>query len=139
MKKVSLHTFSLLMSFLVLFSTMSFTVKKHYCGQNLIGHAVFSSVQKCETEMHSCGIEEGMQMNMEESCCSNQTQSFHGQDELNIQPVSFDLIQHNFIIPISFVLINLLPEVAAEVITYPPYQPPQLVYDLQVLGQVFII
>lgn len=89
--------------------------------------------------MHSCGIEDAMEMNMEESCCSNQTESIDGQDELNIQFVSFDLIQYNFIIPITFVLINLLPEVASEVITYPPYQPPQLVYDLQVLGQVFII
>ncbi len=139
MKKVTLHTFSLLMSFLVLFSTMSFKVEKHYCGQSLVGHAVFSSVQKCETEMHSCGAEGEMQMMMDESCCSNQTECFDGQDELNIQPISFELIQQYIIVPMSFVLIGLLPELAAEVIEYPPYQPPQLVYDLQILCQVFTI
>ena len=139
MKKVSLHTFSFLMAFLVLFSTMSFTVEKHYCGQSLVDHAIFSQAQKCETEMHSCGVEGEMQMKMDESCCSNQTECFVGQDELNIYTFSIDLVQQNFLVPMSFVVLSLLPELPAEVIEYPPYQPPQLVYDLQILCQVFTI
>lgn len=139
MKKVSLHTFSILMAFLVLFSTMSFTVEKHFCGQSLVGHAVFSKAQKCKTEMHSCGVAGEMQMKMDESCCSNQTESFVGQDELNIYTFSIDLIQQNYLVPMSYVVSSLFPELPAEVIEYPPYQPPQLVYDIQVLCQVFTI
>lgn len=141
MKKVSLHTFSIVMAILVLFSTMSFTVEKHFCGKSLVGHAVFSSVEKCKTETHSCGVE-GMMSHMKmkkESCCSDKTERILGQDELNVYSVSFDITPQAFIVPMSFILVELLPEISPEVISYPPYEPPQLVYDLQVLCQVFTI
>ena len=141
MKKVSLHTFSVLMAVLVLFSTMSFTVEKHFCGKSLVGHAVFSSVEKCQSETHSCGVE-GMMSHMKmdkDSCCSDKTESIYGQDELNIHSVSFDFVPQSFIVPLSFILIDLLPELSPEVISYPPYEPPQLVYDIQVMCQVFTI
>lgn len=141
MKKVSLHTFTFVMAFLVLFSTMSFTVEKHFCGKSLVGHAVFSSVEKCESEMHSCGVEgkmSSMKMSMD-SCCSDQTESIFGQDELNVYSHSFEFTPQSFIIPMSFLMVELIPEVSPEVISYPHYEPPQLVYDLQLLCQVFTI
>lgn len=141
MKKVSLHTLSFVMAFLVLFSTMSFTVEKHFCGKSLVGHAVFSSVEKCKSETHSCGVE-GMMDHMKmdkESCCSDKTDRVVGQDELNVNSTSFDILPQTFIIPLSFIIFDLLPELAPEIISNPPYQPPQLVYDIQVLCQVFTI
>lgn len=129
------------MAILVLFSTMSFTVEKHFCGKSLVGHAVFSSVEKCKTETHSCGVE-GMMSHMKmgkDSCCSDTTERILGQDELNVHSVSFDIVPQTFIAPISFIFIDLLPELSPEVISYPPYEPPQLVYDIQVLCQVFTI
>ncbi|WP_235942549.1 HYC_CC_PP family protein [Salinimicrobium oceani] len=141
MKKVFLNTFSFLMAILVLFSTMSFTVEKHFCGKSLVGHAVFSSVKKCKSETHSCGVDSMMgHMKMDkEACCSDETDRIEGQDELNFASTSFDFIPQTFIIPLSFIIVDLLPELSPEVINYPPYQPPQLVYDIQVLCQVFTI
>jgi hypothetical protein len=141
MKKVFLPTFSSLMAFLVLFSTFSFTVDKHFCGQSLVGHAVFSPVEKCASETHSCGVE-GMMSHMKmdkDSCCSDKTEQIQGQDEMKLYSVSFDLVSQSFIVPLSFILVNLLPELSPEIISNPPYQPPQLVYDVQVMCQVFII
>lgn len=141
MKRVSLHTFSFVMAILVLFSTVSFTVEKHFCGKSLVGHSVFSSVEKCDSERHSCGVEGMMgHMGMEkDSCCSDQTEQILGQDELNFSSVSFEIIPLAFIIPMSFMLVDLLPESSPEVISYPHYEPPQLVYDLQIMCQVFLI
>lgn len=140
MKKVSLHTFSIAMAFLVIVSTLSFTVEKHYCGKSLVGHAIFSSAEKCKSETHSCGVEGMGHMNMKkDSCCSNQTECIKGQDELNLNSVSFDLVAQSFQMPRSFSMIDLVPVFHPEVISYPPYEPPQLVYDIQVLCQVFTI
>lgn len=131
---------SFVLAILVLFSTMSFTVEKHFCGKSLVGHAVFSSVEKCKSEMSSCGIGgEGHEAMKKGSCCSDKTESIIGQDELNFYSFNFNFMPAVFILPISFLLVNLLPEVSPEIISYPPYEPPQLVYDLQILCQVFTI
>ncbi len=74
-----------------------------------------------------------------ESCCSNQTECIKGQDELNFPSFSIDLEPQTFLVRMSFSLIELVPEFSPEAISYPPYEPPQLVYDLQVLCQVFTI
>ncbi len=141
MKKVTLHTFSFVMAILVLFSTLSFTVEKHFCGKSLVGHAVFSSVEKCKSETHSCGVEGKMShMKMEkDSCCSDKTERIKGQDELNLYSVSFEFVPQSFIVPLSLIWVELLPELSPEVVSYPPYEPPQLVYDVQVMCQVFTI
>ena len=140
MKKVTLHIFSFVMAFLVIFSTMSFTVEKHFCGKSLVGHAVFSSAEKCESEMHSCGAEEMVHMKMKkESCCTNQIEEISGQDELNFSSFSFDFVPQFNAVSISFIQMDLIQELPPEIIPYPPYEPPKLVYDLQVLCQVFII
>lgn len=90
--------------------------------------------------MHSCGVKEMGEMKMKkDSCCSDETERVLGQDELNLHSVSFDFVPQAYIIPISFLLVDLLPELSPEIISYPPYEPPQLVYDLQVLCQVFTI
>lgn len=140
MKKVPLHTFSVVMALLVLFSTMSFTVEKHYCGESLVGHAVFSSVEKCKSDAHSCGRENMVHMNKDkDSCCSDQIESIHGQDELNFHSTSFDLVPQYFIVPISIILEDFVPGLSRQTLTYSRYQPPQVVYDIQLLCQVFII
>lgn len=140
MKKVSLHTFSIGMAFLVIFSTLSFTVEKHYCGKSLVGHAIFSSAEKCQSETHSCGVEGMSHMNMKkDSCCSNKTECITGQDELKLNSITIDLVPQSFEVPRSISMINLAPVFHPEVISYPPYEPPQLVYDIQVLCQVFTI
>lgn len=41
MKKAFQHSISVAMAFLVLFSTFSFTVDKHFCGSFLVDKAIF--------------------------------------------------------------------------------------------------
>lgn len=140
MKKVALHTFSMALAFLVLFSTFSFTVDKHYCGNILIGHGVFSSAEKCKAEMISCSAKGDMHMEMgKDSCCSNRKENIEGQDELKISSISFDLTQPYFLITLSFQLPGLISELPLKATPGLYYKPPLLVTNIQVIDQVFLI
>lgn len=140
MKRRVLKTISVLLTFLVVFSTFSFTVEKHFCGNTLIGIGVFSSAKKCKTEMHSCGVEGGFhKTNKKDSCCSNKKENIDGQDELKISSFSFNLFHHNLEIPQFFISDHLLHELPLKEIPYRYYKPPLLVSDFWMFYQVFII
>ena len=140
MKKVFLNTGSVALAFILLFSTLSFTVDKHYCGSSLIGHGVFSPAKKCKSEMVSCSAEKSFHMAKEKDfCCSNKKESIDGQDELKISSFSFDPVQSNYLIPLSFILPRLIPELPLKAIPSLYYKPPLLVADIQVIDQIFLI
>jgi hypothetical protein len=139
MKSLFKNTGLVLMAFMVLFSTFSFNVNKHFCGENLVGASVFSSAEKCNMEMASCGREGNFHMAMEESCCSNKKEKIEGQDELEISVYSFKLQQVNYFIALSFIFPELLSELPLTAIPDTYYKPPLLVTNIQVMDQVFII
>lgn len=119
-----------MLAFLVMFSTMSFTVEKHYCGNHLVDKAVFSKVKTC-----------GMQMSMaeEEHCCTNQKVSVEGQDELKISFDSFDFEQQVFLSAFTFCYLELFEEESRQTDAFKDYSPPLLVRDIQLIDQVFLI
>ena len=51
MKQFFYKIMSLAMAFVVLFSTMSFTVNMHYCGDTLVETAIFHKAKGCGMEM----------------------------------------------------------------------------------------
>ncbi|OIQ36413.1 MAG: hypothetical protein BM563_10950 [Bacteroidetes bacterium MedPE-SWsnd-G1] len=88
MKKALQKITSAILALVVLFSTMSFTVSKHYCGDILVDTAIFEKLEGC-----------GMQMAMEEtenhseeekSCCTDIDDFVDGEEteQLPIQKVS---------------------------------------------------
>lgn len=134
---IFLHkTFSVLIAFLVLFSTMSFTVEKHFCGDNLIDVAIFTKVDNCGMDMESVAAS-----NLEKKhCCKDEIEVVKGQDELNktsFEDLQFD--QQLFLSTFVYSYINLFEGLPEQVIPHKDYSPPNLVADIQVLDQVFII
>lgn len=130
MKKVFQHIISLSMAFLVMLSTMSFTVDKHFCGSHLVDKAVFSKAKTC-----------GMQMNAaaESHCCTNEKISVEGQDELKLSFDSFDFHQQLFITTFTFTYLNLFESLPKQIIPFKDYSPPLLVSDIQLEDQEFLI
>ncbi|MCM4156638.1 hypothetical protein [Gramella sp. AN32] len=130
MKKAFQHIISLSMAFLVMFSTLSFTVDKHFCGSDLIDTAVFSKANTC-----------GMQMseNVEDHCCSNEKVSVEGQDELNLSFDTFDFNQQLFITTFTFTYFELFETLPKQSIPFKDYSPPLIVSDIQLNDQVFLI
>lgn len=138
MKKGFQTSGSLVMAFLVLFSTMSFTVDKHFCGSVLVDKAIFSEAKTCGMEMpDTTGTE--MTAEKKDRCCSNETIAVDGQDELKISFKSLDLDQEVFLSTFTYSYLNLFENLSEQIVPFRDYFPPLLVRDILVLDQVFII
>lgn len=136
MKSFLHKSFSVLLALLVLFSTVSFTVEKHFCGNVLVDVSVFSEAQKCAME----AFEMEQEAITKKSCCKDELRVFEGQDEL--KGTSFDDLnfqQQLFITTFSYAFSSLFEGLEWHVIPHKNYSPPNLVADIQVLDQVFII
>ena len=84
MKSIFIKITSALLAFLVLFSTLSFTVESHYCGGFLMDISVIG-------EANDCGMKVEQTMAAEKiNCCKDEVIITEGQDELH--PVSFDTL-----------------------------------------------
>ena len=70
MKQVFHKIMSLLMAFVVLFSTMSFTVDMHYCGDTLMDTAIFHKAETCGMEMEN-PLTDGCSIT-KKNCCSDE-------------------------------------------------------------------
>ncbi|MGR7813361.1 HYC_CC_PP family protein [Lacinutrix undariae] len=129
-------TFSVALAILVLISTVYFTVDKHYCGENLMAVAVFSKAENCGDAVDDF-VEEA---HIEDHCCTNKTEIVKGQDGLKFR--DFDDLadfQQLFISSYAYSFINLFEGLQQQVIPHKDYSPPNLVADIQVLDQVFVI
>ncbi|MBC3757962.1 hypothetical protein H7U19_06075 [Hyunsoonleella sp. SJ7] len=124
--------FSVALSFLVLFSTVSFTIEKHYCGDVLVDASVFAEAEKCGME--------AMAMAQKKSCCKDEVDIVEGQDELKITLFEdLEIEQQQFLVAFTQFYINLFESLPRQVIPHKDYSPPNLVHDIQVLDQVFLI
>lgn len=130
MKKAFQHIASVSMAILVLFSTLSFTVDKHFCGSILVDKAVFSEAKTCGMEMPS---------EAKDSCCSNEKIAVEGQDELKQNFESLDFEKQLFLTGFVYSYIYVFAEPTAEFIPFSAYSPPKLVADIQLRDQVFLI
>ena len=124
--------FAVTLSALVLLSTFSFTVEKHYCGNRLVDVAVFSEVKGCGMEMKSTS--------KKKSCCKDTVDVIEGQDELNT--VTFDDIEFSvqlFVSTYVYAYVSLFESLPKRIIPNKDYSPPNLIYDIQLLDETFLI
>lgn len=133
MKDIFRNIGASLLAFVVLLSTVSFTVDKHFCGKMLVDTAVFS-------EAHTCGMEMDNSPGMEEdTCCKDQKVLVEGQDELKRSFEDLDLQQQLFVTSFTYSYLNLFEILPGQAIPFEDYAPPLLVADIQLLDQVFLI
>ena len=131
-----IKTFSSLLALLVLFSTVSFTIEKHFCGDVLVDVAVFSELQKCDVESYELVLEKITN----KPCCKDEIDVLKGQDELKFSAFEeIDFHQQIFLAILTFSYFNLCESLQKETVPHNDYSPPNLVSDIQVLDQVFLI
>ena len=136
MKKGFQKSVSTVLALLVLVSTFSFTIDRHYCGSFLVDQAIFSKASTCGMDVPS---HSGTDLMDKDNCCSNQNISVDGQDELNISFNSMDFDQQVFITAFTFSFNNLFEGLPEQVIPYKNYNPPLIVKDIPVLNDTFLI
>lgn len=125
-----------MLSLLVLFSTLSLTIDKHFCGDVLIDVAIFSQSEKCGVEAYKMA----QQDNLEKSCCKNEIDVIEGLSETIIN-TSDDLetIHQQFLMAFSIAYTRLYTDFPNVVIPHKSYLAPVLVKDLQLLDETFLI
>ena len=133
MIKSILHKgFSVLLTCLVLFSTVSITIEERFCGDALVDVSMF-------LENETCGID-ALDVLLNNSCCKDELNVVKGQDELSYSSFEdLDLLLQTEITTQSDIVSNHLKGLAQYNIPHKNYAPPILVANIRVLSQVFII
>ena len=139
MKKAFHKIASILMAFVVLLSTMSFTINSHFCGDMLVDTSYFVKAESCGMDMQQekksdeCSV-------IKKNCCQDVASVVEGQDTLKItsfDQLSFD--QQVFIASFYCSYINLFEGIHDKVIPFKNYSPPLVVKDIHVLDEVYLI
>jgi hypothetical protein len=131
-KQVLHKNFSVLIALLVLFSTVSFTIKKHFCGDVLVDISIFTEVEKCNME--------ALEILQNKTCCKDEIDVVKGQDKLKFSTFEDLDFEHQQLL-VSFITSyrNLFKSLPKQIIPCKNYSPPNLVADIQVIDQVFLI
>ncbi|MFP4845331.1 HYC_CC_PP family protein [Winogradskyella sp. PE311] len=123
-----------ILSFLVLFSTMSFTVEKHYCGENLVDTSLFSESKKCG------GMDVSDSNYVKKPCCEDTVDIVKGQDELNtIEFLKINTSQELILLAYGLTYSCFFESLPKLIIPHKDYSPPNLIKDIQVLDETYLI
>lgn len=130
MKQILRKFGAILLTLVMLGSTTSWMVSKHYCLGHLVEVSFFDSPEGCGMDM------EGSE---EMTCCTDEIIVQDGQDQLQLKYESFEFsnLQYFFTPQIlCLILIEDIPDTEATKYIHPP---PKLVRDIQLLDEVFLI
>ncbi|WP_083478327.1 HYC_CC_PP family protein [Lacinutrix himadriensis] len=137
MKQIFHKIMSFAMAFVVLFSTMSFSVNMHYCGDTLVETAIFNKAKGCGMKMEKpatdgCSI-------TKKSCCNDEQVLVDGQDQLQIQFDNISLEQQVFIASFVYTYINLFEGAYSSISSFETYIPPLVSKEIFKLDETYLI
>lgn len=125
------------MAFVVLFSTMSFSIDMHYCGDTLVETAVFQKAKGCGMEMENPSTE-GCSV-IKKNCCSEEQLVINGQNELQLSIDKMSFEQQVFIASFVYTYVNLFEGLNENVTNYQDYKPPLVIRQLYKLDETYLI
>jgi hypothetical protein len=130
------------MAMLVFISTLSVSIEKHYCGDNLVDFAFFAEAEKCGSEASDKGLatsDEGPML-MAKSCCKDVVDLHQGQDELSLEKTKvLTAAQKVFVASFAYVFGGLYDQKPENDTLFKHYIPPRFVRDIHVRNSVFLI
>lgn len=130
------------MALLLMFSTLSFSIEKHYCGEHLVDVAIFSDAKKCGMEAADQGLKPSDQNTvlMAKSCCKDVVDLFEGQDELSIEKTkTLESGQKIFLLSFAYVFGELYAPKTENTSLFKPPTGLKVVKDIHLLHEVFLI
>jgi len=125
------------MALVVLFSTMSFTVSMHYCGDTLVETAVFQKAKGCGMEMQKpstkgCAI-------TKKNCCNDEQIVADGQNQLQLSVADISFEQQLFITSFVYTYRNLFEGSDKNISSYQDYIPPLVIRQLYKIDETYLI
>ena len=126
---------SLLMAILVMLSTVSVTVEKHYCKDHLVDVAIFGKAKKCGS------VSNGSTKNtIAKTCCQDTLEVFQGQDKLH--KADFNIKIEKPVLLYTTMVFEYTIQNSTAIVHIPlpqHYIPPNPKVNIQVLHQTFLI
>lgn len=142
MKKLLHKTMSLLMAFVVLFSTMSFAIDMHYCGGTLVETAIFQKTKGCGMDSDNYRKQkptiEGCTITKTD-CCKNEQTVVDGQDELQLHVDKISFEQQVFIASFVCSYMNCFEGSVEKTTAFEKYEPPLVVRQIFKRDETYII
>lgn len=130
------------MAFMVLFSTLSFNVSKHYCAGEIASVSYFLQADGCATEIvePTCDPEKETQVHIEKkSCCDTENDFVDGSDFLKDETKAVATTLHFCSIKLPFDNLVSSVEYISKEETFKLYHPPLVLKDITVLYETFLI
>ena len=122
------------MTMIVLLSTMSFTINQRYCDGNLVDTTLFSKSESCKVVVQSNCCE------ITEECCDHEQIIIDGQKELPSRiVVETPIVNQYFVINSVKLHLEKRDFQSENSVFSKKYIPPSLVFNKQIIHQVFII
>ena len=125
------------MAIVVLFSTMSFTLNMHYCGDTLVETALFHKAKGCGMEMQKPSTE-GCRI-IKKNCCSDEQVVVDGQDELQLQIDTISFEQQLFIASFIYTYSTLFEGFDTTITSYEAYKPPLVTNQIYKVDESYLI
>ncbi len=138
MKQFIHQIFAVFLALLVLGSTSSFSIAKHYCGGNLMDVAYFGDAEPCAMEMALVNCY-GCDQELKSDCCEDEHVVIEGQDELKVQFDSFSLDQLVFLSTFTYAYADLFQGLERHFIPFDGYPPPLITQDYHTLYEQYLI
>ena len=137
MKQVFHKISSLIMAIVVLCSTMSFTIEKHFCGDILVETAIFHKVEGCGMEMEKTSTE-GCAIT-KKNCCKDEQIVIDGQDEMQLSFDKMSLDQQTFMVSFIYSYSTLFESLDEDETTYKDYKPPLVIKEIFKIDEMYLI
>ena len=137
MKSVFTKISAIFLTLLVISSTTSFAIDKHYCGDTLVDTSFFAKATSCgmdsnELPKDSCSFKK-------KDCCSDIQILIEGQDDLKGSLDDFQFYNNYFIISVFNFNANPFEGYSEKVINYKKYIPPLVVKEIYKLDETYLI
>ena len=126
------------MAVVVLFSTLSFTIDMHYCGNSLVDAAVFQKAKGCGMEME-VSTSSSTCSTVKKDCCKEDQIIVKGQDELKIAFEKLSIDQQFFIASYIYTYIDLFEGLEQKAIHFKEYSPPLVIKQIYKLDETYLI
>jgi len=125
------------MALVVLFSTLSFTIDMHYCGDTLVETSVFKKAKGCGMTMET-PTTEGCSVT-KKKCCSDEQSIVDGQDELQLSNAQISFEQQVLVAAFIHTYNQLYQGVDLKVSSYEDYAPPLVIRQIFKFDETYLI
>ena len=137
MEKIIKKITASILSFIVLFSSMSFAIDEHICGDQVMDVSYFGNADNCG--MEEVKINSNNSVLKGNNCCLDQITLFQSslfniEKPTNLHNLELQFLSWNSSLYVGFHIIT-----SFKLEYYKDFSPPDINNDFQVLHQVFLI